>query len=70
MFEKKLNNIQSFIQSSHSNSLSLSLSLSLIRNQNQIKIYIAPYVHEDSEALGGWITCSRRVGIDEFLNVF
>ena len=37
---------------------------------NQIKIYIAPYVHEDSEALGGWITCSRRVGIDEFLNVF
>jgi len=39
-------------------------------NQNQIKIYIAPYVHEDSEALGGWITCSRRVGIDEFLNVF
>ena len=39
-------------------------------NQNQIKIYIAPYVHEDSEALGGWITCSRRVGIDEFLNAF
>jgi len=39
-------------------------------NQNQIKIYIAPYVHEDSEALGGWITCSRRVGIDEFLHVF
>ena len=41
--------------------------------QNQIKsrfIYIAPYVHEDSEALGGWITCSRRVGIGEFLNVF
>jgi len=37
---------------------------------NQIKIYIAPYVHEDSEALGGWITCSRRVGIDKFLNVF
>jgi len=37
---------------------------------NQIKIYIAPYVHEDSEALGGWITRSRRVGIDEFLNVF
>ena len=37
---------------------------------NQIKIYIAPYVHEDSEALGGWITCSRCVGIDEFLNVF
>jgi len=28
---------------------------------NQIKIYIAPYVHEDSEALGGWITCSRRI---------
>jgi len=29
-----------------------------LRNQikNQIKIYIAPYVHEDSEALGGWIT--------------
>jgi len=40
------------------------------QNQNQIKIYIAPYVHEDSEAIGGWITCSRRVGIDEFLNVF
>ena len=39
-------------------------------NQNQIKIYIAPYVHEDSEALGGWITCSRHVGIDESLNVF
>ena len=38
--------------------------------KNQIKIYIAPYVHEDSEALGRWITCSRRVGIDEFLNVF
>jgi len=38
--------------------------------KNQIKIYIAPYVHEDSVALGGWITCSRRVGIDEFLNVF
>jgi len=37
---------------------------------NQIKIYMVPYVHEDSEALGGWITCSRRVGIDEFLNVF
>ena len=37
---------------------------------NQIKIYIAPYVHEVSEELGGWITCSRRVGIDEFLNVF
>ena len=36
---------------------------------NQIKIYIAPYVHEDSEALGGWIACSRRVGIDKFLNV-
>jgi len=31
---------------------------------------MAPYVHEDSEALGGWITCSRRIGIDEFLNVF
>jgi len=28
---------------------------------NQIKIYIAPYVHEDSEALGGWITCSSSV---------
>ena len=41
-----------------------------INQSNQIKIYIAPYVHEDSEALGGWITCSRRVGIDEFLNVF
>jgi len=40
------------------------------QNQNQIKIYIAPYVHEDSEALDGWIMCSRRVGIDEFLNVF
>jgi len=37
---------------------------------NQIKIYIAPYVHADSEALGGWITCGRRVGIDEFFNVF
>jgi len=37
---------------------------------NQIKIYIAPYVREYSEALGGWITCSRRVGIDEFLHVF
>ena len=41
-----------------------------IKSVNQIKIYIAPYVHEDSEALGGWITCSRRVGIDKFLNVF
>jgi len=41
-----------------------------INRINQIKIYIAPYVHEDSEVLGGWITCSRRVGIDEFLNVF
>jgi len=37
---------------------------------NQIKIYIVPYVHADSEALGGWITCGRRIGIDEFLNVF
>jgi len=44
--------------------------LQLSKNQNQIKIYIAPYVHADSEALGGWITCNRRVGIYEFLNVF
>ena len=45
--------------------------MAIVSNQiNQIKIYIAPYVHEDSEALGGWITCSRRVGIDKFLNVF
>jgi len=37
------------------------------RNQsvNQNKIYIAPYVHADSEALGGWITWGRRVGIDK-----
>jgi len=36
---------------------------------NQIKIYIAPYVHEDSEALGGWITCSRLWGIKTPLRV-
>ena len=34
---------------------------------DRYKIYIAPYVHADSEALSGWITCNRRVGIDEFL---
>ena len=28
---------------------------------NQIKIYIAPYVHEESEALGRWITCIARL---------
>ena len=54
--------------------LSLTLGLTIFActfqiKSNQIKIYIAPYVHEDSEALGGWITCSRRVGIDKFLNV-
>ena len=37
-----------------------------IKNQNQIKIYIAPCVHEDSEALGGWITHynTLRVTVD------
>ena len=50
--------------------MKLLISLSSGLMSNQMKIYIAPYVHEDSEALGGWITCSRRVGIDEFLNVF
>jgi len=50
--------------------LSVVTRLDQSNQSNQIKIYIAPYVHEDSEALGGWITCSRRVGIDEFLNVF
>jgi len=48
----------------------LHLLIGIKKIKNQIKIYIAPYVHKDSEALGGWITCSRRVSIDEFLNVF
>jgi len=46
--------------------LSPSTGQGAVIKNHQIKIYIAPYVHEDSEALGEWITCSRRVGIDEF----